>query len=451
MKLFFSNQRVSPFVLRLSCFIVFSLFLVGACSKEPTGFVSHYAPPAPAHQTTQYIHLPGAIHLQTPVSGGKRTVEDYANLARENQLGFLIITDHDNLRYEYGLWPLRGIIKKTVQFPSVLQFGVDKYLQRMRKADQKFKDIIIIDGIESDCFYYWDGSYFKKNLSLINRGRHILVAGLKQAQYYERLPCVGNGYSRFTQYQGDQMYQPYQDLINYVARHDGLSFWAHPEAQKDIIISGIRVETIPYPEAIQATVNYTGFSILSEGYRRVGRPGGIWDYALKEYCQGTRAMPVWAIGELDDYGDKDLDSILTVCLVKEKSYTEVIQALRYGRMYVTTHSALRLNWSCRQGKPLRQEEIALAAISGNELVCKTPAHIQVKITLKKQEPKGPKAITIRLLRNGRLVKEFNGSLPYQAEFKDTYYQPDEKVYYRLDAVTDKMNRLISNPIFIKFE
>lgn len=451
MKFLHLNQHIKPIALSAFGLVAFLFLSFWGCSEEPLDIKLPDVPLPSTNKSPNYFHLLGAIHLQTPVSGGKRTVEDYANLAREHGLGFLIITDHDNLRYEYGLWPLRGIIKKTVQFPSVLQFGVKNYLQGIQKVNQKFKEIIIIDGVESDPFYYWDGSYFKKNLSLINPGRHILVVGLNEVRYYEKLPCIGNGCSRFTQYQGDQLYRPYQDLIDYVNQRGGLTFWAHPEAQEDMAISSIRVETLPYPEAIQATVNYTGFSILSEGYRRVGCPGGVWDRALKEYCRGTRKTPPWVIGELDDYGAKQIDSILTVCLVRQKSYQAIIEALRYGRTYVITHPRLRLDWFSIQNAPSQKPLPHLVAINGNEINCNSFPFIRFHVSSQATDPKGPSAVTVRLLRDGRLVKEFNSTLPCQVEFEDRYYQKGEKIYYRLDAVTNNMARLISNPIFVRFE
>jgi hypothetical protein len=410
-----------------------------------------YQKPQATNQAIDYQHVSGVIHLQTPVSGGKRTLDDYSALAREQGIGFLGLTDHDTLCYEYGLWPCRWLIKKQVDFPSVFKIGADKYLEQIKNAAHKTSEVTFIDGVESAPFYYWTGSYFKKNLVIHDRGRHMLVLGLKTALAYNKLPCIGNKQSAFDAYQGDQFYQPYQDLIDYVNQHNGLTFWAHPEAQEKNMVSGVLIETPAYPEALVATVNYTGFAILSEGFRRTGSPGGFWDRALKEYCEGKRVSPPWAIGELDDYGDKQLNSIVTVCLVKQNSYEAIIEALRYGRAYAITQPELRLDRFCIRDEADKKSGIGPEALSGEEIKCKGAPIIKISISLLTVSGAAEQKITVTLLRDGKRIKEFNKTLPCTIEFRDSYYKTNEKVFYRLEATTEIMGRLVSNPIFVSFE
>ncbi|MBI3008691.1 MAG: hypothetical protein HYY56_04160, partial [Candidatus Omnitrophica bacterium] len=289
-----------------------------------------------------YIQVPGVIHLHTVVSGGTKTVNEYAQMAEERGIGIVIITDHDNSKYEYGIG-LKKIFKKVVEEDSVLKFGIDKYLGLIKHAGEKNPDVMVIDGVESLPFYYWTGSYFKKNLTLNNRDKHMLVIGLDNPEDYKYMPLIANGLARYDQYHGENYVLPYQDLINYVHKKGGLTFWAHPEHEEVVNVKWVRAVTKPYYEDLLRTDGYTGFSVFYEGYNKIGKPGGIWDRVLMEYCSGKRKKPVWAIGELDDHGmgDRDLIDVMTIFLMKGKNHKEVLDALREGRVYAVRRGALR--------------------------------------------------------------------------------------------------------------
>ena len=98
---------------------------------------------------------------------------------------------------------------------------------------------------------------------------------------------------------GDMGSLPYQNLINYVGKKGGMVFWAHPDVEAKQDVNGIDLHTRPYPEELLKTSTYTGFAVLVEGMKFTGRIGGGWDEVLKEYINGQRKKPVWAIGELD--------------------------------------------------------------------------------------------------------------------------------------------------------
>lgn len=427
------------------------------------------APDNPFH------HIAGSIHLQTTVSGGKRTFNDYLQLARQNEIGIIVVTDHDTQKYQYGLWPLRGLIKKTVDEPSVFKYGVENYFKLIQQANSLANDIIIIDGVESIPFYYWSGSYFRDTLALNDRGKHMLVIGMNDVNAYKDMPLIGNGKSRFNQYDGPQGYAPYQDLIDYVNSKGGMTFWAHPEAKESKSINKIIVNTLAYPECVKATTNYTGFGVFWEGYQKIGLPNGTWDEVLREYCDGRRATPAWAIGEIDDYGDKDLSRLLTVFMLKEKSYKAAIDALKTGKTYTVLKA--------KDSPPLMLDDFCVyntsqptIAYSGDELVTSSTPTIRIKISFKNCEAerrsrprtaasggrvseqddvseKSPKIrATLKVIRQGRVIKEVNQALPITLSFKDDYKpKPGERIYYRLEVIDEKNGRLISNPIFVRFQ
>lgn len=58
-------------------------------------------------------------------------------------------------------------------------------------------------------------------------------------------------------------------------------------------------------------------------------------------------------------------------------------------------------------------------------------------------------VKVRLIRSGELIKIFEGTLPMQIDYEDRYFQPGEKVFYRMDM--RGRGTLVSNPVFVRFE
>ena len=76
-----------------------------------------------------------------------------------------------------------------------MDLGAAKYLRAIRKARQKYPEMIIIPGSEANPFYYWTGSYFKKTLTAHDYERRILTIGMEEPKDYENLPVLHNGNS----------------------------------------------------------------------------------------------------------------------------------------------------------------------------------------------------------------------------------------------------------------
>lgn len=75
--------------------------------------------------------LLATVHVHSTASTGELTIEALAQRAEQLGLDVLILTDNFSLRYEYGLWPLRGILKRQIRFPSVLEYGIERYLDEI--------------------------------------------------------------------------------------------------------------------------------------------------------------------------------------------------------------------------------------------------------------------------------------------------------------------------------
>ena len=132
------------------------------------------------------------VHIHSTASTGELTIEALAERAEQLGLDVLILTDNFSLRYEYGLWPLPGLLKRQVSFPSVLEYGIERYLDEIAAAQSRHPKLIILPGVEVAPYYYWTGSLVRRTLTMHNAQRNLLVLGLTRPEDYRSLPVNGN-------------------------------------------------------------------------------------------------------------------------------------------------------------------------------------------------------------------------------------------------------------------
>jgi len=140
----------------------------------------------------EYIQAPLAIHISSTISDGDLSPEEIVRIARNNGFKAVIITDRDYLQWEYGLWPLRNLIKTRQSMSSLATYGAERYLQKIAALQQQYSDIIIIPGTEAAPFYYWEGSPYTPGFKIKSWHKHMLIIGLDKASDYENLPSVSN-------------------------------------------------------------------------------------------------------------------------------------------------------------------------------------------------------------------------------------------------------------------
>lgn len=141
------------------------------------------------------IPLRVAIHVHSTASTGTLSLEALATRAEEQGLDGLVLSDNFSLQYEYGLWPFHHLVKKTISYPSVLSYGLDRYLQEIQSVQARHPGLVIVPGVEVAPFYYWTGSLWQGDLTMHDAQRNLLVLGLASAEDYRALPARGNAAS----------------------------------------------------------------------------------------------------------------------------------------------------------------------------------------------------------------------------------------------------------------
>jgi len=139
-----------------------------------------------------YMQLSCAIQVSSTISDGKYTPEEIAKIASEEGIDVLILTDRDIMSWEYGILPWRNILKKRIEERSVFSYGIKKYLRRIDDLQRAYPGMLIIPGIETAPYYYWQGSPWNGDMAIKDWHKHLLVIGMADAAALEYLPVIGN-------------------------------------------------------------------------------------------------------------------------------------------------------------------------------------------------------------------------------------------------------------------
>lgn len=452
----------------------------------------------------KYIQLDGVADIKTIYSQGCSNVQDTAEMAKQAGIDIVIYNDRARDSIQYGLFPLKRLLKRTNEGRSILNTSPDVYLSNINEKHKQFRETLLIPGTDVSPFYYWSGSAFKKNLIAHNWDKRLSIIGLTKGEDFEHLPILDSNFSmQYTgklfgpvlgfgfllivtgvmifknyyrqatvplailfvlllfnnhpfrsslvdQYHGDRGIKPYQEVIDFAVSKGALVFWNDVEAGNGKREWGtIKLETEAHPEDLVLSQNYTGFQAVGDEPVLVVEPGNVWDHVLMEYLRGGRSQPVWGYGANDFQCAGESGPIFgatrTVFLVREKSRTAVMDAMRKGRMY-----------SVRQPGPERLsldeftvKDVATGKIAtlGEQLVSTDSPEISFKIHSTGGKEK---RVRVFLIRNGKVVKRESVVLPYELKWIDSGVDKSQPAYYRLNVIASPVDHLVANPVFVKF-
>jgi hypothetical protein len=246
--------------------------------------------------------------------------------------------------------------------------------------------------------------------------------------------------------------EPFRRLIDFVAERGGVTYWSYPEATyPDMPVSGARMVSRPHPEDLLETDGYHGFEGLYGDHITVTEPGGEWDRALLAYLGGERRRSPFVVTGIDYHGSPDpldawgvLDGGRTVLMLGERSEGAVVEALRGGHAYATfmgLDEKFRLaafEAVPRGGEPGSHGE----TVRGG-----SPVTVRVAMEWEGAAPAADPAFEVRLILNGRVVSRREEPLPF--EVIEELALPPGRHYFRLLAEASRLNRLVSNPVFVE--
>ena len=405
--------------------------------------------------------LLATVHVHSTASTGELTIEALAGRAEQLGLDVLILSDNFSLRYEYGLWPLPGLLKHQVSFPSVLEYGIERYLDEIAAAQSRHSKLIIVPGVEVAPYYYWTGSLVGRTLTMHNAQRNLLALGLTRPEDYRSLivlavALVANAWPlsqpAFSSYDDRLGYRPYQALIDDVRDKGGLVFWSMTEA-RDFHeyaagpLGSVTVKTEPHPEALLQTTGYTGFGGLYQDGRTIIKPGELWDRLLQLPAHEQRPIPV-LIGELAFHGlsdaGKDLPRLVTALWVKERTVAGVLEALRSGHAYAVGDGDHRVQLRLDEFRVVCQGGTKAASV-GDRLDPDGARDLMVHLSITATD-RGHHPIKVRVIRSGEVLAQLVGETPFRVDWPDSTVPINERMTYRVEITGS--GELLSNPIFV---
>ncbi|MGE5280059.1 MAG: hypothetical protein ACM3L6_04870 [Deltaproteobacteria bacterium] len=253
--------------------------------------------------------MPVGLQVSTTVSDGSFTMEEVFDTAHEAGLEALIIMDRDTMRWEYGLWPLQHLLKRSESEKSVSSYGYSNYLHDISFYSRKYPDLIIIPGVEAAPFYYWTGSLFSGSLRLNNWHRHILVAGLTDAEDLRHLPNVARPSTIARSWRWVDIFR----LFPFVLLGAGAFLFYRREYdyadEKGVVCSrfSLRWRLTGIGAAclgLLFIINENPF--LPQGYDQYSRTAGYRPYQdFIDYVRGEGGLTFWAHPEAANSGEHD--------------------------------------------------------------------------------------------------------------------------------------------------
>jgi hypothetical protein len=131
---------------------------------------------------------------------------------------------------------------------------------------------------------------------------------------------------------------------------------------------------------------------------------------------------------------------VTVFLVNANNKTEILKAMRDGRMYAVTGTSkpaldLFQIWDEKENHWVEMGDTA--TVTGS-------TRLKIKVSLP-DERKGQ--MKLKLVREGIVIREIDLGTGLDVEHVDEYFKLGGKTYYRIDID----GKLISNPIYVKMQ
>ena len=383
------------------------------------------------------------LHVHSNVSGEESTLEEIARVAQKRSIDAVIMTDYFQQKVSWGIL--------STQKPSVLKKGVDRYFDLLDESSRKVQSVQLIPGVEVTPFYWWSGSLWDQNWTVHDLQKNLLVVGL-DAEALKKIPTIENKAKKWKKAPQKRQEKPYQELIHYVNKQNGISIWSTPDEAfgAEFKIGPVAFSTPPYTEALKRTRDYTGIAIYPEGYLETGKPGGVWDSLLNLYCRGKRSSPPWAFAE-GVIHDEELYRYLSrwdnVVLAQTNKKEAFVKAMKKGRFYIrkVSEGDIRLDLF-----KVTDTASSRSAIMGEELEIRGQARLSLLATLSEKEL--PRRLILDIIRNGKVVHTVESETGrLAADWLDPQtVEVGRKSYYRLEARTrpQASGLFMSNPIFV---
>ena len=237
------------------------------------------------------------------MSSGGYSLPELTEIAKQNDIDVLFLTDSLTQSIQYGALPLRHIFWAGYSKPSIMRLGPRRYLAAIRKENERQSDVLYIPGAEICPRIYWTGALARNNLVCHDHQKNILVLGTHDPKFLRRIPeCIGYSWAR----------HPFWILatrlvvILLVVLLYGLVVLPRRLAKKTGYpcqrIRASMLLTLLLPIAVVMLL-LNGLATQHHEFQiyELDDPPGAHDQAIADYLQPSGTVSLWAHPEAPDY------------------------------------------------------------------------------------------------------------------------------------------------------
>lgn len=148
-----------------------------------------YAIPAFSHVEEQSYSC--ILHVHSKISSyGRYSLSELTDVARSYGVNVIFLSDNLTDTIQYGITPLRHILRLNYSRRSVTTLGPQAYLDQIESENRRQSDVLYVPGVEVCPRFYWTGSLTDGDLVCHNHQRNLIVLGVNDAKVLKKIPEV---------------------------------------------------------------------------------------------------------------------------------------------------------------------------------------------------------------------------------------------------------------------
>lgn len=141
-----------------------------------------------------YIYR-GLFRINTNISAGEKKLSEIVQKAKGANVDFIVVSDQFLVKCRYGVYPLRNLFSVYKEKKSISRFGIENYLNLLKKESVNTSKPLIIPGIDIAPHYFWE---YDRDGKLVCRqfSQQLTIFGDINSEFMRNLPIIHN--SRYT-------------------------------------------------------------------------------------------------------------------------------------------------------------------------------------------------------------------------------------------------------------
>jgi hypothetical protein len=259
-------------------------------------------PTSPATAGAPLRQLPAVVHVHSTWTTGDQSLNQLAELAPRRGVGAIFLAENFQQRFEYGLPPLRSLLRYRMEYPSILQKGPQAFLAAVSAVNAQQARVLFVPGVEVIPLYYWSGNLLNGSLTMHDGQKNILALGLLRADDYRELPAVGNPHSGHWGWRSALYLSPLLLLL--------CGGWLLTQRRRRVVhLRRFRLVESRRPVALSLLTIGVGLALLANNYPFRVAPFSPYDsdpglapfQSVIDHVASRGGLSVWSLPEARDF------------------------------------------------------------------------------------------------------------------------------------------------------